>query len=148
MGSVSLGAIPENEPLTFTEESVEEMKDMMRKTKGTEYEYASTICREGTDLKLIGEQKGISRVEEGPRECPDGTEFFGDFHTHPSDDEATLSFNDKLWGLATGAEVMCVGCEDKISCFEETDENRHESAEFLASVLYANNSKSWDVREI
>lgn len=152
MGSIAIGTIPEHEGWHFTDSAIEQMKDMASRTEDDRAERTCSVCRSGDTLFLTDYVRGgygvsSTMISECPDESPEGippneddlfeVDQVGNYHTHPTFSPEGLSRGDKLHGLITMSEVLCVGKGDSISCYEESRGDLKDERVLTARRIYS-----------
>ena len=104
----------------FTDREIQKMKEMLKKTKKFNFEFAARISSNKSqpgELKLTCIRLGNESFVEMPNNCGKTRISLGVFHTHVRGTE-NLSISDLQSHMNSKHKIECVGRDGKISCYK------------------------------
>ncbi len=89
-----------------------------RQAKGKVNEIGASICQRPNGSFVFGPfAEGDPMSVQVPLSCPQGSEWYGIFHTHPAG-VPIPSPTDIRSGLKTGAKVLCINADGHTECWD------------------------------
>ena len=104
----------------FTDKEIQNMKEMLEKTKKFNFEFAARISSSKSqpgELKLTCERLGNGSSVEMPNNCGKTRINLGVFHTHTKGTD-NMSISDLQSHMNSEHKIECVGGDGKISCYK------------------------------
>lgn len=104
----------------FTDREIQNMKEMLEKTKQYNFEFAARISSSKSqpgELKLTCRRLGNSSSVEMPNNCGKTRISLGVFHTHTKGTD-NMSISDVQSHMRSDHKIECVGGNGKISCYK------------------------------
>jgi hypothetical protein len=104
----------------FTDKEIQNMKEMLKKTKKFSLEFAARISSSKSrpgELKLTCERLGSATCVEMPNNCGKTRISLGVFHTHTKGTD-NMSISDVQSHVRSNHKIECVGGNGKISCYK------------------------------
>lgn len=130
---------------TLSDDSIETMRNALYRSRHVKKEIGLTMCsRQDNVITLRGEHEEEARKISIKRQCNEGEEYVGYYHTHPGSTSKATSVDLRLCGTS---KILCVGgkaeqkgqgrqIKDNVRCYTWKDKaiSVHEGEQLFADV--------------